>query len=253
MLKQFLHLTRVEFRIFLREPVAVFFNLFFPLMFLFLTMHVFLPEEQVMQGAINLYIPAFIVIITTGVSVFNIPIYIVKYRNTKFLKKLRVAPISPVTILLSLGTANLLMLILGLVLLVIIGIVFYDAAFQGNLLLFIGGVLLTFLSLGSIGLMLASFIRGMRTVNVVGQLIYYPLLFLSGAIPLDLPPWLEAFSKLLPITYGVELIKRLWNKPFFDQTLHAEWITPNAWVDVGVLSAYLLVGLFIALKTFKWE
>lgn len=253
MLKQFIHLTQVEFRIFLREPVAVFFNLFFPLMFLFLTMHVFLPEEQVMQGAINIYIPAFIIIITTGVSVFNIPIYIVKYRNTKFLKKLRVAPISPVTILLSLGTANLLMLLLGLLLLVVIGMLFYDAQFQGNLLLFLGGVLLSFLSLGSIGLVIASFTRGMRTANVVGQLIYYPLLFLSGAIPLNLPPWLEAFSKILPITYGVELTKRLWNKPFFEQTLQAEWLTPNAWVDVAVLSGYLIVGLFIALKTFKWE
>lgn len=253
MLKQFIHLTQVEFRIFLREPVAVFFNLFFPLMFLFLTMHVFLPEEQVMQGAINIYIPAFIIIITTGVSVFNIPIYIVKYRNTKFLKKLRVAPISPVTILLSLGTANLLMLLLGLLLLVVIGMLFYDAQFHGNLLLFLGGVLLSFLSLGSIGLVIASFTRGMRTANVVGQLIYYPLLFLSGAIPLNLPPWLEAFSKILPITYGVELTKRLWNKPFFEQTLQAEWLTPNAWVDVAVLSGYLIVGLFIALKTFKWE
>lgn len=253
MWRQFIQLTTTEFRIFLREPVAVFFNLFFPLMFLFLTMHVFLPEEQVAKGAINLYIPAFIIIITTGVSVFNIPIYIVKYRNTKFLKRLRVAPINPLTILLSLGTANLLMLIVGLVLLIAIGLLFYNASFAGNPILFAGGVLLSFLSLGSIGLVLASFIRGIRTVNVVGQLIYYPMLFLSGAIPLDLPPWLTAFSKVLPITYGVELIKRLWNKPFFDQTLHTTWLTPGPWVDVGVLSAYLVVGMFVALKTFKWE
>lgn len=253
MLKQFYNLTLVEFRIFLREPVAVFFNLFFPLMFLFLTMHVFLPEEQVVQGAINLYIPAFIVIITTGVSIFNIPIYIVKYRNTRFLKRLRVAPISPITILLSLGMANLLMLMVGLFLLIAIGVVFYGASFAGNIVLFLAGVLLTFLSLSAIGLVLASFIRGIRTVNVVGQLIYYPLLFLSGAIPLDLPPWLNTFSKVLPVTYGVELIKRLWNKPFFDQTLHATWQTSAAWVDVSVLVGYLIVCMFIALKTFKWE
>lgn len=253
MFKQFLKLTVVEFRIFLREPVAVFFNLFFPLMFLFLTMHVFLPKEAVQLGAINTYIPAFIIIITTGVSFFNIPIYIVKYRNTKFLKRLRVAPISPVTILLSLGLANLFMLIVGLTLLILIGVLFYDAAFQGNLLLFIGGVLLSFLSLGSLGLMIASFTRGMRTVNVVGQLIYYPMLFLSGAIPLDLPGWLDALSKALPITYGVELTKRLWNQQYFEQVLDYSWLTPSPWIDVAILVAFLIVGMTIALKTFKWE
>lgn len=253
MLKQYLKLTAVEFRIFLREPMAVFFNLFFPLMFLFLTMHVFLPKSQVENGAINVYIPAFIIIITTGVSFFNIPIYIVKYRNTKFLKRLRVAPINPATILLSLGTANLLMLIFGLVILVLLGVFFYGAQFDGNIFLFLGGVMLSFLSLGSLGLMVASFTRGMRTVNVVGQIIYYPMLFLSGAIPLDLPNWLETFSKILPITYGVELTKRLWNHSYFENTLHQQWQTSSPWIDVAILAAYFVVGMTLALKTFKWE
>lgn len=253
MLRQFLKLTTIEFRIFLREPVAVFFNLFFPLMFLLLTMHVFLPKGQVQAGAINVYIPAFIIIVITGVSFFNIPIYIVKYRNTRFLKKLRVAPISPVTILLGLGAANLLMLLLGILILVGVGVFVYGATFSGNIFLFIAGVLVCFLSLGSMGLMLASFTRGMRTVNVVGQLIYYPMLFLSGAIPLDLPVWLQYVSKALPITYGVELIKRLWDPVFFTETLQYEWLTPSPWIDVAVLLGYFAAGMFIALKTFKWE
>jgi ABC-2 type transport system permease protein len=253
MFKQFIKLTAVEFKIFLREPMAVFFNLFFPLMFLFLTMHVFLPKEAVAAGAINDYIPAFIIIITTGVSFFNIPIYIVKYRNSKFLKRLRVAPLNPITILLSLGTANLLMLVFGLVLLVAIGLIFYGAEFQGNVFLFGLGVLLCFSSLGSLGLMIASFSRGLRTANVIGQLVYYPMLFLSGAIPLKLPGFLEVIAKILPITYAVELTKQLWNRPFFEQVEHYQWQMPNPWHNVLILSAYLAVGLFISLKTFKWE
>jgi len=216
-------------------------------------MHVFLSKESIEMGAINVYIPAFIIIITTGVSFFNIPIYIVKYRNTKFLKRLRVAPLSPVTILLSLGTANLLMLIFGLIIEVLLGILVYGATFQGNVFLFIGGVLLSFLSLGSIGLMIASFSRGMRTVNVVGQLIYYPMLFLSGALPIHLPPWLEAVARVLPITYAVELTQRLWNYRFFENTMHYQWQTPSALVDIIVLTVYLIIGLSISLYTFKWE
>ena len=252
MFRQFIKLTIAEFKIFLREPVAVFFNLFFPLMFLFLTMHVFLSEESVEAGAINYYIPSFIIIITTGVSFFNIPIYIVKYRNNKFLKRLKVAPIRPLTILLSLATANLLMLILGLVVLILIGIFFYNADFDGNIFLFIGGVLLSFLSLGSLGLMIASFSRGMRTVNVVGQLIYYPMLFLSGAVPLDLPGWLQILAKALPITYGMQLTQRLWNEDYFLNVMGQQFEF-GIITDIVVLSAVMFIGLFVSMKTFKWE
>ena len=253
MLRQFYKLTVTEFKIFMREPVAVFFNLFFPLMFLFLTMHVFLTKEAVQAGAINFYLPSFIIIITTGVSLFNIPIYIVKYRNNKFLKRLRVSPIRPLTILLSLGTANLLMLVVGLVILVVLGLLFYEAEFTGNAIFLILGLLLSFMSLGSIGLMIASFSRGMRTVNVVGQLIYYPMIFLSRAVPLELPDWLQVVSKLLPITYGLELTQRLWNEDYFIHRLGFDFITSSIWIDVVILIVVLVVCLFISMKFFKWE
>lgn len=249
---QFFKLTLTEFRIFLREPVAVFFNFFFPLMFLLLTMHVFLPKEAVANGEINYYLPSFIIIITTGVSFFNVPIYIVKYRNNKFLKRLRVAPLNPLTILLSLGTANLLMLIMGLVTLVFIGILFYHAEFTGSIFLLIPGILLSFLSLGSIGLLIASFCRGLRTVNVVGQLIYYPMLFLSGAVPLELSGFLKSVQAALPITYGVDLVQRLWNEEYFVAN-NIVFHTAGIGTDLLVLSVVLVICMGISIKLFKWE
>lgn len=252
MIKQYFKLTLTEFRIFLREPVAVFFNFFFPLMFLLLTMHVFLPEEAVKRGDINYYLPSFIIIITTGVSFFNVPIYIVKYRNNKFLKRLRVAPIRPMTILLSLGTANLLMLVFGLVMITVIGVLFYHASFQGSVFLLIPAIFLSFLSLGSMGLMIASFCRGLRTVNVVGQLIYYPMLFLSGAIPLELSGFLSLVQKVLPITYGVDLVQRLWNKDYF-VTNDISFHTGGVAIDIIVLSAVLVICMTISIRLFKWE
>lgn len=252
MWRQFFNLTFVEFKIFLREPVAVFFNLFFPMIFLLLTMHVFLSKSMVEMGYINYFIPSFMVIITTGVSVFNIPIYIVKYRNLKFLKRLRVAPISPVTILLSMGLANLFMLIIGIVVLITVGILFYGAEFTGNVILFAFAAFLTFLSLGSLGLLIASFCRGMRTVSIVGQLAYYPLLFFSGVIPIDID-WVVAVQKVLPISYGVQLTQRLWNNAFFESIENYQYLSSSGWIDAAILSGSLVICLYLALKTFKWE
>jgi len=253
MLRQFLKLTFMEFRVFLREPVAVFFNLFFPLMFLFLTMEVFVPKEYRAMGLIDIYLPSFFVIIITSVSLFNVPIYIVKYRNQKFLKRLRVAPLHPLTILLSLGLANLLMMLLGLVALVVVGVVIYGARVQANPLVLIPVLLLTFGSLGSLGLLIASFCRGMRTVNIVGQVIYYPMIFLSGAVPLPLGTGWKAIQLTLPATYGVDLTQWAWRAGSIPGRQLLLPQTGGPWVDIAVLLGIMIVCLIAATKTFKWE
>jgi ABC-2 type transport system permease protein len=253
MFNQFLRLTWMEFRIFLREPVAVFFNLFFPLMFLFLTMEVFIPKEHRDAAAINVYLPCFFVIIITSVSLFNVPIYIVKYRNQKFLKRLRVAPLKPLTILLSLGLANLLMMMLGLVALVIVGVVIYGAQVEPDVLRFIPAMLLTFMSLSSLGLLIASFCRGMRTVNIVGQVMYYPMIFLSGAILIPLGEGLRWIQFLLPASYGVSLTQWAWGTDFNSSWGQMLPRTGGPLVDMVVLAGMMILCLFIASKTFKWE
>lgn len=253
MVKQFLKLTWTEFRIFLREPVAVFFNLFFPLMFLFLTMELFIPKDVRALHPIDIYLPSFFVIIITSVSLFNVPIYIVKYRTQKFLKRLRVAPLHPLTILFSLGLANLFMMLLGLGVLVAVGVLVYGAKLEANLLELIPAVFLTFLSLGSLGLLIASFCRGMRTVNIVGQILYYPMIFLSGALPIPLGEGLKSIQFALPASYGVDLVQSTWQPnidPQWDILLPQ---TGGILVDVIVLSGVLIACLFIATKTFKWE
>lgn len=252
-LRQFAKLTWMEFRIFLREPVAVFFNLFFPLMFLFLTMEVFIPKEHRTVEAINVYLPCFFVIIIVSVSLFNVPIYIVKYRNQKFLKRLRVAPIQPLTILFSLGLANLLMMMLGLILLVLVGALVYHAQVQPNLFKLIPAMLLTFLSLSSLGLMIASFCRGMRTVNIVGQMMYYPMIFLSGAMLIPLTPALKSIQFLLPASYGVSLTQWAWGTDFSSGFGLMLPQTGGPIVDTLVLSGLMILCLFIASRTFKWE
>lgn len=253
MLRQFLKLTFMEFRIFLREPVAVFFNLFFPLMFLFLTMEVFVPKELRGVEAINVYLPSFFVIIITSVSLFNVPIYIVKYRNQKFLKRLRVAPIKPLTILFSLGLANLFMMMLGLIVLVIAGVLVYGAQVSTHMLQFIPALLLTFLSLSSLGLLIASFCRGMRTVNIVGQVVYYPMIFLSGAVLIPLGEGVKPLQLALPASYGVSLTQWAWGTDF--NSGWGLWLprTGGPLVDVVVLSGIMIISLFVAAKTFRWE
>ena len=72
--------------------------------------------------------------------------------------------------------------------------------------------LLCSLSFFSLGFILAGVMPTARTGQVVGMVIFYPMLFLSGAgFPLELlPDKVRQFSNFLPLTHVVTLLRGLW-------------------------------------------
>lgn len=60
-----------------------------------------------------------------------------------------------------------------------------------------------------IGLLMAILCRTIKSVNAVTSLVYFPMLFLSGAtIPYELfPSGLQKVANVLPLTQGIKLMK----------------------------------------------
>ena len=59
------------------------------------------------------------------------------------------------------------------------------------------------LAFRGLGLLIASVVNSTQEGSAVIQIVYLPMLFLSGAtLPLDiLPPWLQKFAGFLPASY----------------------------------------------------
>jgi len=79
----------------------------------------------------------------------------------------------------------------------------------------------------------------------VGMVLFYPMLFLSGAtIPLqELPEAIRSFSKFLPLTHVVTLLQGLWfGEPWSDHL-----------TEVAVLVGILVAGAVAMAWTFRWE
>ncbi len=97
----------------------------------------------------------------------------------------------------------------------------------------------------AIGYIIASLSPGARTAQVVGMVIFYPMMFLSGsAIPLEvLPANVQRVSAILPLTYVVKLLRGLWIGEAWSQFT----------IEVIVLVAILVVGVLVSVKTFRWE
>src|SRR3954470_13010032 len=98
----------------------------------------------------------------------------------------------------------------------------------------------------SLGLIIASVVNSMQESNIVTQILYMPMLFLSGAtIPLSMMPnWLQILTQFIPATYLVTGISAILQR--------GESVAQN-YKAVAALLITLVVAVFIATKLFRWE
>lgn len=247
-MKSLWKMTWIETKLFLREPVGAFFTLAFPLLLLFLFGSIYGNTPTPMfggRGTIDISVPAYTAMIIATTSLMGLTITMAAYREQGILRRLRTTPISPLVVLTAQVIVLFLMTTLGMILLVVAGKIVYQMRFEGNALSLFAGFTLSSLSFFALGLVLAGLMPTARTAQVVGMVLLYPMLFLSGAgFPRELLP--EAIKKVatfLPLTYVVNLLRGLW--------VGEAW--SKHWLEVGVLAGILIVGIVISAITFRWE
>jgi ABC-2 type transport system permease protein len=247
-MKSLLRMTWMEAKLFLREPVSAFFTLVFPLMMLFLFGTIYgntPPPGSSGQGAIAALIPAFTAMVIGMIGLMPVTITMATYRENGILRRLRTTPVSPLVVIAAQVVVVFCMTCLGMLLLVIAGMLVYHVRFEGHVLSMLGGFILSSLSFFGIGFILAGVMPTARTAQVVGMVLLYPMLILSGAAwPRELmPATVQKLSAFLPLTYVVNLLRGLWTGQPWGELL----------VDVGVLAGMLLLGVLVSAKTFRWE
>jgi ABC-2 type transport system permease protein len=249
MMKSLMKMTWMEAKLFLREPVSAFFTLIFPVMMLFLFGSIYSNQPAVpgmgSQGMIGMLIPAFTAMVIGMAGLMSVTITMATYRENGVLRRLSTTPVSPLVVMAAQVGVVFTMTALGILLLVGVGRLVYQVQFSGSVLSLLAGFLLSSLSFFGIGFILAGTMPTARTAQIVALALLYPMLILSGAAwPRELmPAAVQKFSAVLPLTYVVNLLRGLWTgEPWGNHLL-----------DVGVLVGLLLVGVFVSLKTFRWE
>jgi ABC-2 type transport system permease protein len=247
-MKSLLKMTWMEAKLFLREPIGAFFTLVFPLMMLFLFGSIYGNTPTPMfggYGTVDISIPAYTAMIIATTGLMGLTITLAANRENGVLRRLRTTPISPFIILAAEVIVMFLMTSLGMLLLILAGKLVYHVRFEGNALSVIAGFSLSCLSFFSLGFILAGLAPTARTAQVVGMVMLYPMLFLSGAgFPRELlPEAIKKISNYLPLTSVVNLLRGLWIGEAW--SLHL--------TEVIVLVILLVVGVMVSIKTFRWE
>jgi ABC-2 type transport system permease protein len=247
-MRGFRKLALVNLKLYLREPIATFFTLAFPplLVVLFGAMYGNDPTPMLGgYGPMDVSMPGYTAMILGTVGFLGVPITISGYRESGVLRRFQTTPMRPVTYILADIVANLVTTLLGMIGLVIVGWLLYRVQFEGQVIGVILAVAFCGLAMFSIGYLIAGLAPGARTAQVVGMVIFYPMMFLSGAaIPLEiLPDTIQRIAEFLPLTYVVRLLRGLWFGDAWREHL----------LETAVLGGVLMVCAALAARFFRWE
>lgn len=244
-------LTRLfvtQSKLYLREPLATFFTIFFAPLMLLLFGAIYGNDPSPYfggYGTVDVSVPAYIGLIIVTVGLISLPVENASSRERGILRRYKATPLRPATYLAAYVLVYFFMTLLGIALLVLTGILVYQVRFDGNVFaVFLGFVLSTVSFLG-FGFLLASVAPTARFAQTVGMVLAYPMMFISGAtIPLEvMPESVRAVANYVPLTYVVKLMRGLWRgEPWGNHLL-----------EVGVLLGLLILEVVLASRFFRWE
>jgi ABC-2 type transport system permease protein len=170
-------------------------------------------------------------------------------REFGFLREMLVAPVSRSSIVIGKCIGGALVATLqGVVIVALAGLagVPYDPVLLAQLMgmMFLGAFALT-----GFGVMMAARITQMQSFFALMQMAMLPMMFLSGALyPLNgLPAWLSILTKLNPLTYAVDpmrraVFSRLDLSPELRRTF-SSGVTWNGWLVPVWLELLLVAGI----------
>lgn len=178
-------------------------------------------------------------------GVMGLPLVISDYRSKKILKRFKVTPVSPVLILFVQVVIYTLYAVVSLILVYVVGSVFFGIRLHGSLLSFLGGYLLVMFSMFSIGMMVGGIATNTKIAGIIASILYFPMLIFSGAtLPYEvMPSALQKVANVLPLTQGIKLLKCTSLGLSIDSTL----------LPIIVMTALALICTYISIKFFRWE
>ncbi len=245
-MKTYIAYIRTTLRLTLRERIVIFFNYLFPLVFL-VGFGEFMGAAQ-SPGAASQVFALTLTLNILGTGFFGAGMSAVMEREVGILRRFKVAPITPGPVLVSSIVTGWIVFLPALA--IFVGILHFRYAMPMPRSPI---SLLVFLSIGvvafrSMGLIIASVVNSMQESQILVQLLYLPMLMLSGAtIPLTLmPDWLQVVAQYVPsthLTLGMEGILQRGESILEKQNLTA----------VVALLATAAVSLFVCFKLFRWE
>ena len=210
------------------------------------------PIIRVAQTTANAQVTKYIDFLVPGLIGFSIlvsPMFSLvnissEYKRIKLFKQLSLTPLTKIEWLASKVIFYVLLSVVSFLLMVAVGVIAFGAHVALSLWL------IPFLILGpmffaSLGMLVGTISKSTETASVVGNIITFPMMFLSGTFfPISLMPmYLQYLAHVLPLFYIIDGLNGVMIYSNYAQ----------ATIDLIVVLAITIIAFVAAARVFKWR
>lgn len=241
-MRNFVSLTRMRIQLALRNRMFFFFSVIFPVGMFFLYSGIFAKGNP---RVVSFFLGPVIALNVMG-SFWGLSAMLVTFREQGILRRFHVTPLSAADMLASSIFANYLLTLPTVFIELLFARVIFHVVNLGDLLSLFVLVTIGTVSFASLGLVVASVTNTMQETQVLNQLIWLPLIFLSGAtLPIAyLPKVAQSVAVFLPATY---LVTGLQN------AMYSSFPVWKLLTQILALALWSILTFFVAAQLFRWE
>ncbi|MGI8958459.1 MAG: amidohydrolase family protein [Bryobacteraceae bacterium] len=243
-MKPYLAQIKSNLRLMGRDRSVLFFSYMFPLTFFFLFAQLYSGSQS--PAAMAQIFSMVLIIGVLGNGFFGAGMRAVQDRETNVLRRFKVAPINAGPIIVASLVSGLVAFLPTVLLFLLFATTIYHMPFPHNVLSMLVFVAIGVVAFRSMGMIVAAVVNSAQEGGILIQLLYLPMLFLSGAtIPVSVMPiWVQSIAQFLPATYLFQGMQSI--------MIAGDSLAANIG-SVVALVVTMLVALFVGVKLFRWE
>jgi ABC-2 type transport system permease protein len=236
------HQFRFERRMFWRNPSALFFNFSLPLIFLVLIASVFSLSKSDLQHFVPGIAGMAVMTTTFNALAFNLTFI----REQGIVKRMRGTPLPSAAYFGGVLASAVMNAVVQVAIIIVLGNLLYGVSFPKNWLDLIVFTGLGVLAFGALGVAFAQIIPNFDSAPAYVNAFFLPMIFISGTFydTKHLPSALDAIARALPLKHVID-------------GLYAAIVTGRGITHlmdaVGVLLLWCVLGLFFAIRRFRFE
>jgi ABC-2 type transport system permease protein len=243
------HELRAQQLLFWRNREAAIFTFFLPVIFFLIFASVYGNDRITKEGGIRAaaFLEAGMIGYGVAATCFaGLGITLVIRRESGVMKRIRATPLPAHTYLLAVLGSTFVVFIIEAALIIALGRLFFSVRVPENVLDLLLLLAIGALCFAAMGIGITGFVRSAEGSSAVINAVYLPMAIISGTFftPEDYPTFLRVIAEILPLTHFTEATRDVMVRD------------RHIWSDSGSLTVVLIwgaIGLFFALRRFKWQ
>jgi ABC-2 type transport system permease protein len=239
-------LLQTELKLFVREPMLLFWGLVFPVILLVVLGVAGPKKPEHALGDVKfivVYTPVVMMLMLTVLSLSALPAALASYRDKGYLRRLSTTPVGAWRLLAAQIVIDFALEATAVVLILVIARFAFSVPLPQQFGGFLLAIVLTISAMLGLGVLIAAVAPSQRVAAGIGSLLLFPLMFFAGLwVPqAEMGAGLRDVSHYTPLGAGA---------PAVQNAIAGHW--PGS-VHLLVLAGYAVVLCALAVRFFRWD